>query len=193
MAKVLSNTEIVTGEVRLSYAHLFTPTLPANARPGQQAKYSVCLLIDKKDEKTLSLIRDAVKHAYEAGIPSKFGGKAPKKWHDPLRDGDAEKDLDENPEYAGCYFINCSSQRKPGLVDRRGVEIIDPDGIKSGDYAKADINFFPYSNTGNSGVGCAVNNVLKTRDGEPLGGTGFSAEAAFAGELLDGDDDDDPI
>ena len=189
MAKSISSTEIVTGEIRLSYAHLFTPTLPANAAPGQQAKYSVCLLIDKKDEKTLKLIREAVQHALTAGVSTKFGGKTPKKWHDPLRDGDAEKDLDRNPEYAGCYFINCSSQRKPGLVDRRGVEILDPDELKSGDYAKADINFYPYSNTGNAGVACGINNVLKTRDGEALGGTTLNPMAAFDGEFDDGDDD----
>ncbi len=190
MAKIISDTEIVTGEVRLSYAHLFTPVLPKNAAPGQQAKYSVCILIDKNDTKTIQLIEDAVKKAFAAGVPTKFGGRAPKTWHNPLRDGDAEKDLDRNPEYEGCLFVNANSQRKPGLIDRRGQEIIDPEELKSGDYAKVDINFFAYTNSGSNGVACSVNNVLKTRDGEALGGGNLSAATAFEGEFDDGEDDD---
>ena len=189
MSKIISDTELVTGEVRLSYAHLFTPTVPKNATPGQQAKYSVCLLIPKDDKKTLQMIQTAIKNAFNAGVPTRFGGKAPKMWHNPLRDGDAEKDLDKNPEYEGCYFVNANSQRKPGLVDRRGQEIIDPEEIKSGDYAKADINFYAYARQGSNGVACSINNVLKTRDGEALGGGNLSAATAFAGEFDDNDDD----
>lgn len=195
MAKVISDTEIVTGEVRLSYAHLFTPTTPKNANPGTPAKYSVCILIDKDDTNTLQMIRTAIKKAYDAGVPTRFGGKAPRVWHNPLRDGDEElengkKDPEKNPEYAGKYFINASSQRKPGLVDRRGQEIIDPEELKSGDYAKVDINFYAYSNTGSNGVACGINNVMKTKDGEALGGGSISAASAFAGEFEEGDDDD---
>lgn len=187
MAKVLSETEIVTGEVRLSYAHLFTPY---SSDPNKDAKYSVCILVDKEDKKTIKLIQDAVRNATAIGAKSKWSGKVPKSLHNPLRDGDAEKDLDQNPEYEGCFFLNANSTRKPGLVDRRGAEIIDPEELKSGDYAKVDINFYPYSNTGNNGIACGINNVLKTRDGERLGGSGISAQAAFADEFEDGDDDD---
>lgn len=194
MSKILSDTEIVTGEVRLSYAHLFTPVTPKNASPGAQPKYSVCILIDKSDKKTLQLVRDAIQRAYDAGVPSKFGGRAPKVWHNPLRDGDVERDLERNPEYQGCYFVNASSQKRPGLVDRRGVDIIDPEELKSGDYALADINFYAYSNSGNNGVACGINNVMKRRAGEPLGGAGMSAATAFAGEFDgEGDDDEDII
>lgn len=195
MSKQITDTEIVSGEVRLSYAHLFTPAAPKNSAPGTEPKYSVCILIDKDDEKTLQLVRGAIKKAFEAGVPTRFGGKAPRVWHNPLRDGDEElesgkKDPDKNPELAGHYFINASSKRKPGLVDRRGQDIIDPEELKSGDYAKVDINFYAYSNTGSNGVACGINNVMKTRDGESLGGGSISAATAFAGEFDDGDDED---
>lgn len=190
MAKTISATELVSGEVRLSYVHLFTPYA---ANPGQDPKYSVCILIDKNDQKTIGLIKEAVKAAAQSGAQTKWGGKIPKNLHNPLRDGDADKDLEKNPEYEGCYFINANSTRKPGLVDRRGNEITDPEELGSGDYGKVDISFYPYSNSGNNGVACGINNVLKTRDGERLGGTSMSAQAAFAGEFDDGDDGDDLI
>ncbi len=192
--KQISETEIVTGEVRLSYCHLFAPATPQNSAPGTEPKYSTCILIPKDDKKTLKLINNAIKAAFDAGVPTRFGGKAPRVWHSPLRDGDEElengkKDPEKNPELEGHYFINCSSKRKPGLVDRRGQDIIDSEELKSGDYAKVDINFYAYSNTGSNGVACAINNVLKTRDGEALGGGSLSAAAAFAGEFDDEDDD----
>ena len=45
-------------------------------------------------------------------------------------------------------------------------------------YARVTVNFFPYENSGNRGVGCGLGNVLKTRDGEPLSGRA-SAESDF--------------
>lgn len=197
MSKQLSETEIVTGEVRLSYTHLFTPVVPESSAPGTKAKYSTCILIPKEDTKTIKLVRGAIKAAFEAGIQTKFGGHAPKAWHNPLRDGDEEledgtKDAEKNGEIAGCFFVNCSSYSKPGLVDRHGQEIIDPEELKSGDYAKVDINFYAYSTNGNRGVACAVNNVLKTKDGEALSGGKMSAAAAFEGEF-DAEDDDENL
>ena len=46
-------------------------------------------------------------------------------------------------------------------------------------YARVTLNFFSFSGV-NKGVGCGLGNVLKTRDGEPLGG-GSSAASDFAG------------
>jgi hypothetical protein len=41
------------------------------------------------------------------------------------------------------------------------------------------VNLFPYSASGNNGVGVGLNNVIKLRDGEKLSG-GRSADADFA-------------
>lgn len=185
MAKIINNREIVTGEVRLSYAHLFTPVARPNALPGEAPRYSVCLLIDKADTATVKAITDAIEAAIVAGIPTRFNGKRPKNLRTPLRDGDEERDLDKNPEYAGHYFINCNSTRQPGLIDTNRQQIIDPNTIYSGCYAKAHIQFYAYSASGNVGVACSIVNVLKTRDGESFGGTALSAADAFADEFDD--------
>lgn len=178
-----NGTKVITGEVRFSYLHVFEPYA---AEVGQKAKYSVSLLIPKTDKQTITLIQEAVAEATDQGQMSKWGGKVPKNLKLPLRDGDEEK-ADEHPEYEGMFFINASSDRQPGLVDSHKQEIFSDQELKSGDWGLASINFYPFSVSGNNGIACGLNNLMKKRDGESLGGTPASAEADFDGEW---DDDD---
>jgi len=118
-------TQITTGKVRFSYVHVFEKYVPKN-NPGQKAKYSLSVIIRKSDKKTI----DAIKAAIEAAKQdtSKWGGKLPKNLKTPLRDGDAESD---DPAYAGCYYINCTSERKPGVVDADLQPIFDAEELYS--------------------------------------------------------------
>ena len=134
------------------------------------------LLIDKKDKKTIDAVNKAVENAKQAGI-SKFGGKIPAVLKLPTHDGDVERPDDE--AYCDKYFINAKSNTKPGLLDRKGCPIIDPTEFYSGCYGCVTVNLFPYSASGNNGVGVGLNNVIKLRDGEKLSG-GRSADADFA-------------
>ena len=177
-----NGTKVITGEVRFSYLHVFEPYA---AEVGQKAKYSVSLLIPKTDLQTIALIQEAVAEATDQGQMSKWGGKVPKTLKTPLRDGDAEKDTDEHPEYKGMFFINASSDRQPGLVDSHKQEIFSADDLKSGDWGLASVNFCPFSVSGNNGIACGLNNLMKKRDGESLGGTPASAESDFAEEFDD--------
>lgn len=177
-----NGTKVITGEVRFSYLHVFEPYAGSQ---GQDAKYSVCLLIPKTDKTTVRLIKEAVEEAQKIGAATKWGGRTPKNLKLPLRDGDEEKDLDDNPECEGMYFINCSSKRQPGLVDSHKQEIMHPDEIKSGDWGKASINFYPFSVQGNNGIGAGLNNLMLTREGESLGGGNVKAEDDFEGEFDD--------
>ena len=176
-----NGTKVITGEVRFSYLHVFEPYA---AEVGQKAKYSVSLLIPKTDKQTIKLIQEAVAEATDQGQMSKWGGKVPKVLKTPLRDGDAEK-ADEHPEYEGMYFINASSDRQPGLVDSHKQEIFSDQELKSGDWGLASINFYPFSVSGNNGIACGLNNLMKKRDGESLGGTPANAETDFDGEFDD--------
>ena len=176
-----NGTKVITGEVRFSYLHVFEPYA---GEVGQKAKYSVALLIPKKDKQTIALIQEAIAEATDQGQTSKWGGKVPKNLKLPLRDGDEEK-ADEHPEYAGMFFVNASSERQPGLVDSHKQEIFSDQELKSGDWGLASINFYPFSVSGNNGIACGLNNLMKKRDGESLGGTPASAEADFAEEFDD--------
>ena len=176
-------TKVVTGKIRMSYANLFEPRAIAE---GQDAKYSLCILIPKSDTKTLQKIKAAVDAAKEAGKGS-WGGKIPGGLKLPLRDGDTDRPDQE--EYAGHYFLNANSKQKPGIVDKDVNPILDQSEVYSGCYGRVSINFFPFNSSGNKGVGCGLNNVQKLADGEPLGGRS-RAEDDF-GPVDDDSDDDD--
>ena len=176
------STKVITGKVRFSYVKIFKSRA---FQAGQDAKYSICLLIPKEDKATLKKIKAAIDEAIQEGIASKWGGKKPANLKLPLRDGDDER-AEEAEEYEGMYFLNANSTQKPGIVDKDLNEILDPDEVYSGCWGRASINFYAFNTNGNKGIACGLNNLQKLRDGEPLGGKS-RAEDDFA----DMDDDDD--
>ncbi|AEG59351.1 DUF2815 family protein [Desulforamulus ruminis] len=176
------NTKVVTGKIRMSYANLFEPRAIAE---GQDKKYSLCVLIPKSDVETLRKIKAAVDAAKQAGA-SLWGGKIPSNLKTPLRDGDVDRADQE--EYQGHYFLNASSKQKPGIVDRNVQPILDQSEVYSGCYGRVSLNFYPFNQAGNKGVGCGLQNVQKLEDGEPLGGRS-RAEDDFD-VVSDGGDDD---
>lgn len=176
-------TKVITGEVRLSYAHLFKPVAISE---GQEEKYSVCILIPKSDTATVRKIEAAIEAAKAAGLTSRWNGKLPRNLKLPLRDGDEERS--EQPEYHGCHFLNATSKQRPGIVDAQVQQIINSEEVYSGCYGRVSINFFAFSTAGNNGIACGLNNVQKLRDGEYLGGRA-NAEDDFA----DGEADDDML
>ena len=176
----MSETKVVTGKVRFSYEHVFKAHSMSEA---DKKKYSVSIIIPKKDKKTLDKVEAAINIALKNGI-TKFGGKIPKKWKNPLRDGDEERE--DDGAYQGCFFINASSSIKPFVVDQEGRAIEEEDGeFYSGCYGRASVNFYAFNVSGNSGVACGLNGVKKTEDGERLGGNTSSAK--------DFDDDEDDL
>ena len=180
-------TKVVTGLVRFSYVNIFRSR---SFREGQDAKYSICLLIPKSDKATIKKLKAAIQEATDEGVSSKWGGKLPKNLKSPLRDGDDER-ADEAPEYEGMYFINANSNNKPGIVDKDLNEILDPDEVYSGCWGRASINFFAYDSNGNKGIGAGLNNIQKVKDGEHLGASRASAEDDFGDGFKSDDDDDD--
>jgi hypothetical protein len=182
-------TKCRIGEVRLSYVHIFQPEATAE---GGEKKYSVSLIIPKTNKALLNEIKVAIEAAKQAGV-AKFGGKVPVNLKTPLRDGDLERPDDD--AYAGCYFINASSRTKPGVVKRMKVngqtvmvEVTNEEDVYSGCYGFASVNFFAFNTSGNKGIAAGLNNVLKTRDGEYLGGRA-SAQTDFGDINLEEYDD----
>ena len=176
------STKIITGEVRFSYAHVWEP---ASINGGDE-KYSVSILIPKSDKRTLNAINKAIEAAKQAGT-SKFGGKIPANLKTPLRDGDVDREDDET--YAGHYFVNANAKTKPGLLYKNGQPIIDSTDFYSGCYGHASITFYAFNSNGSKGIACGLNNLMKTKDGESLGGRA-RAEDDFAGMINDEDDED---
>ncbi len=184
------NTKVITGSnTLLSYANLFEPKAPIG---GGKAKYSVSAVFKKSDTKTVEAVKKAIQAAYTDG-ESKLKGNskvapALSEIRSPLRDGDKERPGD--PVYEGCYFINCSSDNAPEIVDGELNPIISRNDCYSGCKGRVSINFFAYNTNGNKGIGAGLNNVQVLRKGTPLGGKS-RAEDDFAGLEDDSDDSTD--
>ena len=91
----MSTTKVITGKVRFSYVNIFKSRA---FQAGQDAKYSVCLLIPKEDKATIKKIKAAVDAAVQDGISSKWGGKKPG-----IVDKDLNEILDPDEVYSGCW------------------------------------------------------------------------------------------
>jgi hypothetical protein len=158
-----TSTKVITGKVRLSYVNVF--------EVNDKGKYSTAILIPKSDKATIDKIKAAV-DAVKAEPKSSqiWGGKFLASFKTPLRDGDTDRDVEKNPEYKGCYFVNCNSGQKPGVVDAQLNPIMDKSEVYSGCFARVSINFYAYSVDGNKGIAAGLNNVQKLADGDSLSG-----------------------
>ena len=64
-------------------------------------------------------------------------------------------------------------------MNEKKERVTNPTDIYSGMYGKVHIQLFPYDTAGNAGVGVSLQNVMKTKDGDPLGGARKRAEDVF--------------
>lgn len=191
------DTAMVTEIVRFSYPHVFEPQAPQDG--DGKPKYSISLIIPKSDKKTIAKVKNCIQAAAEAG-KAKLGGKIPKNLKTPLRDGDIDKEDDE--AYKDSYFLSASSYRRPQIVEKVGgelVELMDQNDFYAGCYGRASLNFFAFNVGVNKGIAAGLNNLMKVKDGEQLGGV-TSAEDDFADfadndvdEFDDIEDDDDDL
>ena len=175
----LRNTQVVTGEVRISYEHLLKPYAH---QPGQEEKYSCTILIPKSDTATKQRLDMAINAAIQEGVAKSWNGAKPAQPPTPLYDGDGLRPNGEafGEECKGHWVMAASSKLQPEVVDTNGNPIISPSEIYSGMYARVFINFFAYNAAGRKGIGAGLGPVQKTRDGEPLGGR-VSASDVFGG------------
>lgn len=169
---LLNETRVRTGVIRASYVHVDKPVA---AIAGGDEKYSMAILIPKDDAETLGIIEKAIDNAIKIG-KDKFGGKTPNKaaLKLPLRDG-IERD---DEAYQECMFINANNKQAPQVVDADRHKA-DPSIIYSGCYCRVTIQFYTFNVNGNRGVGASLGNVQFVEDGEPLGGTHYTAESDF--------------
>lgn len=84
-------TSVTTGEVRMSYVHLFKPYA---YQPGQEEKYQVTILVPKTDTDTMGRINAAIEAAKQKGISGKWNGMCPPIVPTPVYDGDGVRPSD---------------------------------------------------------------------------------------------------
>lgn len=178
---------VVTPKFRVSYPSVFQP----KAFEGQEPKYSVTMLFDKKTD-----IAAVKKAAFNAAV-EKWGPKKekwPKFKNRTIRDGDEERPDTEG--YGGCVFATATAKKKPIVVNGRRDPIDDPDQFYAGCYARAELLAFAYDEKGNRGVGFVLRKLQKVADGDEFGG-GRPVDEVFdeiddgSEEDMDSDDSDD--
>ena len=179
---IIKENRVVFGPCRLSYTHLFSKYAPDGDTAN--GKFMTNVLIPKSEKETLKAIQQAIEAAKKAATISKWSGKEPKKLDLPLRDGD-EKDDDV---YENTFYLNAKCSTRPGIVDKNKSPIVDEDEIYSGVWGIVSVTFYGYDVSGNRGVACGLNNVMKYKDDERLGGRS-SAESDFADVDMEDDDD----
>jgi hypothetical protein len=157
---------VLTPEFRASYPKLLKPEL--NKLNGKQ-EYSVVALFKKGED--LSTLKKAV----EEVLVEEFGtdkAKWPKNLKSPFRDqGDKEKEgVMPNGYVKGAIFLTLKSSQKPGVVDANVQPIISDSDFYAGCFARASVRAAYYDQAGNRGVNLYLQNVQKTRDGDPMSG-----------------------
>lgn len=178
-----ATTYVKTGVVRASFVNVFRPRTKKgqNGRPDT-LEYSMTILVPKSDTATMDRIRAAAK----AAAMAKWDGKPPAGIQMPWHDGDAPKPKggDYGPECKNHWVINVRSTlkgepRKPEVVDRLGVPVVDPSQFSSGDYCLVSMNAFGYSNE-SKGVSFGLNNIQVVAKGVALAAEVPSATSEFS-------------
>jgi hypothetical protein len=171
---------MITSVVRLSFPALFEP----KANPSGKLKYGCSLIISKDDVAGIKDLQDAVAKAIQKGKEKIWSGKVPSFRYQAIRDGDAELASGDktDPVYKNSFFINCAADTAPGVVQATATgpkPLLDVTAIFAGCWVRADVNAYPYKNSGNNGVGWGLNNIMLVKEGDRLDGR-MRATDAFA-------------
>ena len=177
----LSNTQMTTSEVRLSYVHLDAPY--ANPNTNAEPKYQVTVLMPKSDVQAKARLDAAYQAAVQKGVAEKWNGTMPPIVACSIHDGDGVRPSTGEafgPECKGHWVFTASSKNPVSMVDAGMNPIAQKGEIYSGCYARVCVSLFPYNTAGKRGIGIGLEAVQKLRDGDPLGG-GVSVADAFGG------------
>jgi hypothetical protein len=159
------SNKVMTPEFRLSFPSLFEPT----SFEGGEPKYRATMIFDKKQD--LTALKKLAQDALEERWPDPK--KRPKNLKWPFRDGDEEREGLEG--YDNTIFVSTTSNKKPGVVDQNVQDIVTPEDIYAGCYARATVTAFSFDKSVNKGVAFGLQNLQKLRDGDTFSGKASAA------------------
>jgi hypothetical protein len=176
----LSNGDVRTGPVRLSFPHLLT--LP-KARGDIEPRYGASLLFPPGVD--ISVLRADAAATAKAKWPT-----LPRKLKSPFLD-----QTDDADRYAGFLeggvLIRASANQKIQVVDKNLAPVIDEALIYPGVWAIVCVRSFAYDKGVNLGVSYGLQNVMLVADDTNIGGTAAAnPREAFAGVSIEAGDID---
>lgn len=164
-----ASSVLITPVVRASYVNL----AKAKASMGSKdEKFSLNLIFEPED--AAAVYAEILKVA-----KAQFGDQAEALFasgglSQPLKDGSKpnKKTLVVDPTTVGKWVISAkaAADKQPVCVASDGVTALNPAGIYSGCYVRAQISIYTFSMPENQGVAVGVNYVQFVKDGEKLGG-----------------------
>lgn len=177
-------SNIITPEFRGAYVFVTVPQLKDKDDPSKGKAYSIQAFFPPEADLT------QMKAEAEGAIIKKFGAdKAnwPKTFRSPFRKNEElDKPQAGIPDdwtvmrFAMNELDSRGIPQKPGVVDARLQDVIDPTKLFAGAWYRADVNAFWYETKGNKGVSFGLNHVmLSDKPGDPLGGARTPANKAF--------------
>lgn len=169
--QVLSNGNIRTCPVRLSYPHLFEKYVNKKKFPDAEPKFSVTCLFPKGAD--LSAIEKATR---ECAVENFGRDWERKKVELPLLD-QGKEGTPEGGYVPGAMLCRSTSSQKPKVVNRSLADV-DKDDVYPGIWAIVTLRPFP-SDYGKKRVSLGLQNVMIIADDERLGGGGSRAEDDF--------------
>lgn len=161
-----------TDIVRLVSESVFEPKAYKDAKATKEAvpKYSVKVLISKKDAETLNAIQEAI----DATNTTKSYDV-----ESMLIDCDKDEKYSQNPDYQGCYALWLKSNYAPKVYSLNNPDLTTDDLKKAkdagdwdelfiGSYVKVTGSVYEYSYGRNKGISCNLKSVLATGRGDAI-------------------------
>lgn len=173
-----SSPRLITPVAILSYPHLKAPQKSTN--PGGKDKYSVSLVFTKESLSTPdgAKLFQAMQDAARAAGVAKFGDQFEALLKAPTFHRGFRRDWETKGYPQDSVFINARSEQRPGLVYSYATPgtntpaRVPDDKIDSvfypGALVRASVTAFAFINSGNKGLGFAINNLQFIKDGERL-------------------------
>lgn len=168
----MASTEVVRTPtpLRLSYPNLFKP----QKQDSGAEKYNAVLIIEAGTD--LSFYGKLIKEAAVA----EWGEKAAEDLRkglikNPLKNAANEPKYAERAGFAGNHFIRVVSNYKPPIFRKKGSAFypLDEDDVYPGMYVYAALNCYTWSDARQGkGVSFGLEQLIKARDGDRLGGGG---------------------
>ena len=173
-------TAVTTPYATLSFPVLFTPKPRA---PGSDPVYACSLLFSPEAQKSPEYKK--MQQAVAKVIKEKFPTVPVKRLHLPFRQASEKPYAGYEP---GWTFINPWSKNKPGIVDVRLQDVLDPAELWAGQIVRANIMPFHYDTSGNKGISFGLNHIqLIKRDAPRIDGRSTANKVFSAVEEEDED------
>lgn len=163
---------LITPIATLSFPTLFTPKARSE---GGEPVFSCSLLFGASEQKSKEY--KAMQAACIEAAKVKFGQNVNiASVAMPFRDA-GEKDYVGYED--GVMYINPWTKQKPGIVDARLQDILEPSLVYAGQKVRAQVTPFAWTNTGKKGVSFGLNNIQIVKADAPRIDGRVAANKAF--------------